>query len=124
MQSINSMANNKIATRLVRFDELEFTPRFEYGDMAQVAGICGAEDGTELGSGWGRLTNARIPWTISYDEVLTVFEGELRLHAGGEVHELRARDCIWLPAGTELVYEAESALIYFAIHPSNWAEPK
>ena len=24
--------------------------------------------------------------------------------------------------GTELVYEAESALIYFAIHPSSWHE--
>ncbi|MCP4390966.1 MAG: DUF861 domain-containing protein, partial [Gammaproteobacteria bacterium] len=100
----------------MRFDELNFAPRFEYGDMAQVAGICGAEDGTELGTGWGRLSNARIPWTIHYDEVLTVFEGVLRLHADGEVHELRARDCIWLPAGTELIYEAESALIHFAIH--------
>ncbi|MCP3880705.1 MAG: ethanolamine utilization protein EutQ [Sulfitobacter sp.] len=106
----------------MRFDELEFTPRFEYGEMAQVAGVCGSEDGTELGTGWGRMSNARIPWTIKYDEVLTVFEGVLRLHANGEVHELHPRDCIWLPAGTELVYEAESALIHFAIHPSNWAD--
>lgn len=122
MQSINKMTNEKAAARLVRFDELEFVPRFEYGDMAQVAGVCGADDGTELGTGWGRMSNARIPWTIRYDEVLTVFEGVLRLHANGEVHELHARDCIWLPAGTELIYEAESALIHFAIHPSNWAD--
>jgi len=38
----------------------------------------------------------------------------------GAVHEFKARDCIWLPTGTELIYEAESALIHFAIHPSNW----
>lgn len=122
MQSIIKMTNGKAATRLVRFDNLEFAPRFEYGEMAQVAGVCGAEDGTELGSGWGRMTNAYIPWTIKYDEVLTVFEGVLKLHANGEVYELRARDCIWLPNGTELIYEAESALIHFAIHPSNWQE--
>jgi len=120
MQSIIQMTHDKAATRLVRFDELEFAPRFEYGEMAQVAGICGADDGTELGTGWGRMTNAYIPWTIKYDEVLTVFEGVLKLHANGEVHELYARDCIWLPKGTELIYEAESALIHFAIHPSNW----
>ena len=106
----------------MRFDDLEFAPRFEYGEMAQVAGVCGAEDGTQLGAGWGRMTNARIPWTIKYDEVLTVFEGVLRLHANGEVHELHARDCIWLPQGTELIYEAEHALVHFAIHPSNWHE--
>lgn len=104
----------------MRFEDLEFAPRFEYGEMAQVAGICGAEDGTQLGAGWGRMTNARIPWTIKYDEVLTVFDGVLRLHASGEVYELRARDCIWLPRGTELIYEAEYALVHFAIHPSNW----
>ena len=105
-----------------RFRNLEFSPRFEYGEMAEVCGICGDEDGTELGVGWGRLNNARIPWTIKYDEVLTVFEGVLKLHANNEIHELGPKDCIWLPKGTELVYEAEAALIHFAIHPSNWHE--
>ena len=112
----------KTAVRVARFADLEFSPRFEYGEMAQVVEVCGSKDGTELGTGWGHLTNARIPWTIKYDEVLTVFEGQLRLHANGEVHELGPKDCIWLPAGTELVYEADDALIHFAIHPSNWHE--
>ncbi len=116
------MNKPRAALRVVAFDALEFAPRFEYGDVAEVAGVCGSDDGTELGVGWGRLTNARIPWTIRYDEVLTVFDGTLRVHAGGEVHELQPRDCIWLPAGTELVYEAESALVHFAIHPADWAE--
>ena len=100
MQGCEIVARQKAALRLLPFDQLEFTPRFEYGEMAQVAGVCGVDDGTELGVGWGRLTNARIPWTIRYDEVLTVFEGELRLHTGGEVHVLGPRDCIWLPSGT------------------------
>lgn len=116
------MNPDKARPRAVRFDKLEFAPRFEYGDMAQVAGVCGADDGTELGAGWGRLTRARIPWTIRYDEVLTVFEGVLRLHADGEIHELHPRDSIWLPSGTELIYEAEAALVHFAIHPSNWSD--
>ncbi len=115
------MSAVKAPVRVERFHELEFAPRFEYGEMAEVSGICGVDDGTELGTGWGRLRDAWIPWTIKYDEVLTVFEGELRLHTDGVVHELRARDCIWLPKGTELIYEAKSALIHFAIHPANWS---
>jgi ethanolamine utilization protein EutQ len=51
-----------------------------------------------------------------------VFDGELRLHIGGEVHLLGPRDSIWLPAGTALVYEADAALVHFAIHPSNWQQ--
>jgi ethanolamine utilization protein EutQ len=122
MQPVNVMSAEKSPVRIVGFDDIEFAPRFEYGEMAEVAGVCGDADGSELGVGWGRLRNARIPWTIRYDEVLTVFEGELRLHTGGEVYELQPRDCIWLPAGTELIYEAKFALIHFAIHPSNWHE--
>jgi ethanolamine utilization protein EutQ len=118
------MSDDKAAVRMERFRNLEFSPRFEYGEMAEVCGICGDEDGTELGVGWGRLNNARIPWTIKYDEVLTVFEGVLKLHANNEIHELGPKDSIWLPKGTELIYEAEAALIHFAIHPSNWHEAK
>ncbi len=112
--------NEKAPVRLRRFDDLSFTPRFEYGDMAQVTELCGESQGTALGAGWARMTRARIPWIIRYDEVLTVFEGELRLHADGMVHVLGPRDAIWLPAGTELVYEADDALIHYAIHPANW----
>ena len=105
------MPDRKSPPRLQAFDELEFVPRFEYGEMADVAGVCGQQA-------------ARIPWTIRYDEVLTVFEGVLRVRIGGEVHELHPRDSLWLPAGTELVYEAEFALVHFAIHPADWKLPE
>ena len=118
------MNTEKAALRIQRFADLQYAPRFEYGHMAEVAEVCGARDGTELGTGWVRLTDARIPWTILYDEVLTVFDGNLRLHANGEIHELKERDCIWLPSGTELIYEAQSALVHYAIHPSNWHQSK
>ena len=59
---------NKAEVRVERFDDLKFAPRFEYGEMAEISRVCGAEDGTEL------------------------------------------------------IYQAESALVHFAIHPSNWHE--
>jgi len=111
---------NKSMPRVERFDDLKFVPRFEYGHMAEVATTCTGEDGTTLGTGFVRLTRAKIPWTICYDEVLTVIEGELTLHANGEIINLKPRDSIWLPDGTALVYEAESALVSYAIHPNNW----
>lgn len=114
----NPARSGKAPVRVERFTELGFVPRFEYGHMAELAETCGAKDGAEFGSGFGRLKNAHIPWTIHYDEMLFVIEGELRLHTAGEIHELHVYDSIWLPAGTELVYEAEDALIVYAIHPN------
>lgn len=114
------MTIDKAPLRVEPFQALKFVPRFEYGEMAEVAEICGSKDSTELGTGFVRLTNAKIPWSIDYDEVLTVIEGVLYLHANGEMHELNRLDSIWLPAGTELIYESESALLSYAVHPMEW----
>ena len=113
----------KPPARVVPFSKAEFAPRFEYGDMAEVSVVTGnARDGTRLGTGFVRLQNAEIPWTIQYDEVILVLEGNLtiRTHEG----DLTAgpNDCIWLPAGTELTYRADSAQVFYAIEPANWAE--
>ena len=109
---------NKSLPRVHRFANLQFQPRFEYGDQAAAIQVCGAEDMSEL----GRLTNARFPWTIKYDEILIVLEGELTVHANGKSLTAGPFDSIWLPKGTSLEYEAENALIVYAIHPANWAE--
>ena len=87
--------------------------------MAELAETCGESDGTLLGTGFVRLKKAKIPWTIHYDEVLTVIEGTLKIHANGTVHELVPLDSIWLPNGSELIYEADEALITYAILPNS-----
>ena len=116
------MANDKSPARLVKFEDLKFVPRAEGGDQAQLASICSSEDGSELGCGMARLKNARLEWTVKYDEVLYVVSGSVRVHTGDGVFEANERDSIWLPAGTELVYEADDAVLLFAIHPANWAQ--
>ena len=102
-------------------DSMEFTPRFAYGDQAQVAVVCGADGQTELGSGYVRLSGAEIPWTIKYDEVVLVVDGALTIRTAQGDLVARAGQSIWLPAGTQLTYVAESALLFYAIHPANWA---
>jgi ethanolamine utilization protein EutQ len=86
--------------------------------MAELVEISGLKDGSGLGTGFVRLKNAHIPWKIHYYEVLVVIEGELRVHANNKIHELFEYDSLWLPAGSNLIYEAKEALITYAIHPS------
>ena len=51
-----------------------------------------------------------------------MLEGELTVHVNGESLTAGQFDSIWLPKGTSVEYEAENALIVYAIHPANWAE--
>lgn len=63
----------------------------------------------------------RIPWTVQYDEVVLVLEGSFTVRTDDGVLNGSAMDSIWLPAGTKLTYKAEEALLFYAIHPANWA---
>jgi len=111
----------KSSPRLSRLSDASFTPRFEYGDQAEVAQLCGADDGSELGVGLVRLTRADIPWQIKYDEFILVLEGTFTVQTESLVLTARAMETIWLPAGTKLTYKSDSALLLYAIHPTNWA---
>ena len=112
-----SKAPKKAKAQVIRFEDVPFKPRFGYGDQAQIGQVTGGDQGAQFGYGFARMTNARIPWTITYDEILYIVSGVLRVHIGSKVLEAGPGDSIWLPAGTDLVYECESCLMAYAIHP-------
>ena len=112
----------KADAQVMTFAGQEFSPRFAHGDMAQVTEVTGVSIGTRLGTGFGRFIDAEIPWTVRYDEVLLVLEGQLTVRTGSGDLTAGPRDCVWLPAGTGVTYIAESALVFYAIEPANWAE--
>lgn len=108
--------------RIIPFAGLGFAPRFEYGDQAEVAVVTGPEDGTPLGCGFARFSDAQIPWTVRYDEVILVIEGRLTVETDAGKLAAGPKDCVWLPSGTRLTYASEDALVFYAIHPSDWAQ--
>ena len=109
-------------TRLFSADKMTFSPRFAYGDQAQVAVVSGAEGETALGTGYVRLVDAEIPWTIQYDEVVLVIEGRLTVRLDDREIAAVPGQSIWLPKGTALTYLADAALVFYAIHPANWGD--
>ena len=113
---------NKAPARVMSLDKLSFTPRFEYGDQAQVAQLCGADDGSKLGVGLVRLSKAAIPWTIKYDEFILVLEGTFTVKTNDAELVANANQAMWLPAGTQLTYNSDNALLLYAIHPTDWAQ--
>jgi ethanolamine utilization protein EutQ len=103
------------------FADLPFRPRFAYGEMCQIGEVLGSRE-SKLGFGFARMSDASIPWRTRYDEVLLVLDGELRVRIGDRILAAGPRDSVVVPKDTELVYEAEHALVAYAIYPSDWAD--
>lgn len=114
--------DTKSPPRMMPFAATDFQPRFEYGDQAQVTVATGSSDGSDLGTGFGRFSGADIPWTVQYDEVLLVLDGELTVETDAGRLTAGPKDSIWLPRGTALRYTADNAMVFYAITPANWAD--
>jgi len=101
-----------------RFETLAGPP-----GVARVARDVTTDMSTTLGCGLAEFENIKMPWTVKYDEYFYCLEGTLRIRAEGTVYEMQAGDGLWLPKGTELVYEADKkAKLVFTIYPINWRQ--
>lgn len=70
--------SDKSPPRVMTLSEASFVPRFEYGDQAQVAQLCGADDGSKLGVGLVRMKNAI---RLIGRQVETADNGQAVIHA-------------------------------------------
>jgi ethanolamine utilization protein EutQ len=105
----------------ILFEDPRFSPRFEYGEAAQIAEVSGTSLNSDLGTGFAKFTDARIPWTIQYDEIILCLKGRFEVITDTQHHVLEALDTVWLPKGTKLTYVSQDALVFYAISPASWA---
>lgn len=112
----------KSSPRVVTLPQLIFQPRFAFPEMAEIADVTSEQDHSQLAGGFVRFKNAKIPWELRYDELILVLEGQLVIETEQKVLMANALDTIWLPEGTRLTYVSEHALVFYSIHPSDWAK--
>jgi ethanolamine utilization protein EutQ (cupin superfamily) len=76
-----------------------------------------------IGGGVARYKNCRFDWTLKYDEYLFGLTGTLTIRIGRKAYHIKPGDGLWLPAYTDIVYEAKgSASALFLVYPVNWKE--
>jgi ethanolamine utilization protein EutQ len=98
------------------------TPAVTTSGTTSIARVIDRDVSRSLGAGIEYLENATIDWTVTYDEVLFIHEGRLRLEFDGQVHDCGPGDIVWLPEGTSLRYIAAARTSYFyALFPVDWA---
>lgn len=87
----------------------------ETGDVVTEA------DGSPMAAGYMTLTKGEFPWTLDYDEVQIVLEGEL--HLGGDAgHKVgRPGDILYVPKGSSITFGTPSwTKFVYVTFPANW----
>lgn len=106
--------------KLFRAAEMPFEPYGSDPGLAQIARLVGGELSDTMGAGVATFDGCSIEWTIRYDELIVVLEGEFRLRIHQENYDMRPGDVIWLPKDTPLFYEGKAARVFYALYPVNW----
>ncbi len=82
-----------------------------------------ADDGSPVAAGYMTLTKGSFPWTLTYDEVQIVLEGELHLggEAGGQIGY--PGDVLYVPRGSSITFGTPSwAKFVYVTFPANWED--
>jgi len=105
---------------LFKRSEIAFQPYGDSCNRATIAKLIGEDLSETMGGGLATFNGAPITWTVLYDEVIVGITGEFRLGVDERTHVMRPGDVIWIPRGTEVRYEGEEALVFYALYPVDW----
>lgn len=76
-----------------------------------------------LGAGFMTFENAELPWTLQYDEVDYVVEGEFTIKTGGKLYAMKQGDVFHIPKGTSVVFGSPSfCKVFYSVYPANWMD--
>lgn len=83
-----------------------------------IADVITAADGTPLAAGFMAWA---APWTLDYDEVDLVLEGELHIRCDGQTFVGKAGDVLYIPKGSAIEFGArQGALLLRYLSGRRW----
>jgi ethanolamine utilization protein EutQ len=93
------------------------------GTNVRLKDVITSNDGSSMAAGYMALDQGEFPWTLTYDEVDIVLEGELVITRGDIAVHGRPGDVIFIPKGSNISFGTPDKVrfIYVAF-PANWNE--
>ncbi len=89
-------------------------------DVTTVDAIS-ADNGSPMAAGYMTITKGEFPWTLDYDEVQIVLEGELHLGGDGGGKVGRPGDILYVPKGSSITFGTPTwAKFIYVTFPANW----
>jgi len=82
--------------------------------------ITGA-DKSRMSVGYMSWENAFFPWTLNYDEINVVLEGELHIRAGGKTYIGKPGDVFSIPSGSSIEFGTPTSVRFvYVTYPADW----
>ena len=82
-----------------------------------------AEDRSSMAGGFMEWSNCFFPWTLKYDEIDYIIEGELHIRCNGETTIGKAGDVIFIPKNSSIEFGTPTSVKFmYVAYPVNWAE--
>ena len=103
-------------------NEMDFVAYGGPPGEATIARLVGPEISRSMGAGIATFDGCSIEWTVLYDEMIVVLEGNFRLRVGERTFEADPGDVIWIPENTPLRYEGDKARVCYALFPVDWRQ--
>lgn len=93
------------------------------GTNVRLKDVITSADGSPMAAGYMALDKGEFPWSLSYDEVDIILEGELVIKRNDITVHGKSGDVIFIPKGSGITFGTPTNVrfIYVAF-PANWNE--
>jgi ethanolamine utilization protein EutQ len=105
--------------RVESFLEGRTTP----GTNVWLKDVVVTQDRSPMGAGYMSLDKGEMQWTLTYDEIDIVLEGELVITRGSEQVRGKPGDVIYIPKGSSITFGTPNwTRFVYVVFPVNWNE--
>ncbi|PFG54889.1 ethanolamine utilization protein EutQ [Marinobacter sp. LV10R520-4] len=92
------------------------------GKPIGVTDVIGAADKSSMAAGYMQWENCSFPWTLTYDEINVVLEGELHITSGDQVYKGKPGDVFFIPKGSAIEFGSPGKVRFvYVTYPADWS---
>lgn len=90
----------------------------------QLADVITGARGSPMAAGFMTWEKGSFPWTLDYDEIDYVIDGQLEIRMGSQVVIGDPGDVIHIPRGSDIFFGSPSfARVFYVTFPADWVAP-
>ena len=111
----------KAAVPTLRTTEADRMDTGNRADKVYTHDLFTLEQSPRLGAGLMEMEDTTFPWTLNYDEMDYVIEGELSILIGAEKVTAGPGEVIYIPKGSSIQFSVsgKARFLYF-VYPADW----
>lgn len=118
---------NLLPLKVVRMANVQTEPFLEGkttpGMNVWLKDVVVTQDRSPMGAGYMSLDKGEMQWTLNYDEIDIVLEGELVITRGSEQVRGKTGDVIYIPKGSSITFGTPNwTRFVYVVFPVNWNE--